>query len=254
MGQLGFLVLISHELRPDSILCFCSNSVINNEAANEACYACEDASLGGWRSTHNHEKKINHPSCGMDRSFLERDDDARCSVNEQHKNRMVNRDNGSASERRHFGNALSKRQKKHGLRSRNQGESSTMVPDDLEILFLGSSGESSSSRSSRSRSSRIQNHQHQGILDPIYEIDEFSPEMRDRDFRVGSMNNEDSDARARQVEADEILARELQEQLYHEVPMFGGGEVRSFLSGFYLSFFLLMSSDLTLYLSTFHVY
>ncbi|CBI33356.3 unnamed protein product, partial [Vitis vinifera] len=60
-------------------------------------------------------------------------------------------------------------------------------------------------------------------MEPVIEIDEQSPEIRHVASRNGgSMNNDDSDARARQIEADEILARELQEQLYHEMPVDGG--------------------------------
>ncbi|XP_022761943.1 uncharacterized protein LOC111307894 isoform X4 [Durio zibethinus] len=75
--------------------------------------------------------------------------------------------------------------------------------------------------SSSSRSSRICTVQQLDVLD----LDESS-EMRSTNANhMGCVNDEDSKARARQVEADEMLARELQEQLYHEVPIFSNGEI-----------------------------
>ncbi|KAL0322643.1 UNVERIFIED_CONTAM: hypothetical protein Sangu_1883600 [Sesamum angustifolium] len=75
-------------------------------------------------------------------------------------------------------------------------------------MFLSSSAKVSSSRATFGSISDLQ---------PIIEVDEFSPQPR--------RNDHDGDARARQVEADEMLARELQEQLYNEVPVFGVEEV-----------------------------
>ncbi|KAK0608572.1 hypothetical protein LWI29_032675 [Acer saccharum] len=92
-----------------------------------------------------------------------------------------------------------------------------MVSDDSEIVFIGSSGESC-----RPGSSTIQSYQNHGIV----EIDELSPDMRHGNSQgVVCINDDDSAARARQVEADEMLALRLQEQLYHELPAFGGDEI-----------------------------
>ncbi|KAL0392615.1 UNVERIFIED_CONTAM: hypothetical protein Sradi_2484300 [Sesamum radiatum] len=102
---------------------------------------------------------------------------------------------------------LIKRQKQ-GSTSSNCGECSTSVSDDPEVMFLSSSAKVSSSRATFGSVSDLQ---------PIIEVDEFSPQPR--------RNDHDEDARARQVEADEMLARELQEQLYNEVPVFGVEEV-----------------------------
>ncbi|KAK4425338.1 NEP1-interacting protein-like 1 [Sesamum alatum] len=52
---------------------------------------------------------------------------------------------------------------------------------------------------------------------PIIEIGESSPEL--------GRNSHDEDARARQLEVDEVLARELQEQFYNEVLIPGVGQV-----------------------------
>lgn len=206
-------------LMPDSILCVCRSSATNNEASRESRDGHRDALFGGWRSTHKRSKTQDQPLSYMEQGILGRDDHARCSTNEQHDDRLVERDSSSGGKLHHVGNLVAT----HGLTSRNQGECSTMVPDDTEVLFLGSSRESSSSRSSR-----VHNHQHDGNLEPIYEIDELLTEVRNNDPQlIGSRSNEDSDVTARQVEADEMLARELQERLYHEEPIFGGGEVCS---------------------------
>ena len=127
--------------------------------------------------------------------------------------------------RRRARNILIKRQRKHGSATSNTGEGSTSVSNDSEIMFLGSSGEPSNSRSTWNQS-----HHGQGLMEPVIEIDDQSPEMRHVASRNrGSIDNDDSDSRARQIEADEILARELQEQLYHEMPVDGGAEVSSLL-------------------------
>lgn len=109
----------------------------------------------------------------------------------------------------------------------NSGESSTSTSDDPEVSCLLSSGQFPISRSARTRNS-----QRRGIPGPIIEVDElFSPETRHNNLQVSC--NQDSDATARQVEADEILARQLQEEFYHELPGIGVGEVchtRSFCS------------------------
>ncbi|KAA8548462.1 hypothetical protein F0562_000146 [Nyssa sinensis] len=126
---------------------------------------------------------------------------------------------GQINEHRHAANTLIKRQKQ-GSSSSNHGKCSKSGFDDSEIMFLGSSGEPSNSRSTRN--------QHRGlrISDPVIEIDDFSPGIRHTgSHNINCSSNDDSDARARQVEADEMLARELQEQLYNEIPGVGVGEI-----------------------------
>lgn len=89
---------------------------------------------------------------------------------------------------------------------------------DEEIIFMGSRSKPSSSGSHTQL-----NRRRPRALDAVIEIEEHSP-------KVGSSNSRnDSDlaARAIQEEADEMLARELQEQLYHEIPETGSTEVSS---------------------------
>lgn len=81
------------------------------------------------------------------------------------------------------------------------------------------------------RKKQVSNSNNHGlrILDPAIEVDEFSSEIR-------NTGNDVSDVRARQIEADEILARELQEELYNEVPVVGVDEVCSSLAIVYVNF------------------
>ncbi|KAF9612467.1 hypothetical protein IFM89_000215 [Coptis chinensis] len=109
-----------------------------------------------------------------------------------------------------------RRQRKRGSACSDGGES--LIFDDLEIL--GPSEEPSNARSTRIRSNR-----HCGSLHPVIEIEDVSPVQSGGLRNMTQMDNDDSDVRARQVEADEMLARELQEEFYHELPGVGGGEI-----------------------------
>ncbi|CAL0333554.1 unnamed protein product [Lupinus luteus] len=97
------------------------------------------------------------------------------------------------------------RQRKRGSASGSRNGSSY----NSEIMFLGSSGESS-------RSSR------RPVLSS--EVVELLSEPRSSN-RISLFDNENnsSDSRTQQVEADEILARELQEQLYRDDSFEGRG-------------------------------
>ncbi|KAF8402059.1 hypothetical protein HHK36_013011 [Tetracentron sinense] len=223
------------------------------DANGDASRSSEE--ICGWRSTRNRSKKIYSPLSDDVGRISRRNDGVGYFLDQHHENRTENRVNvgegkntiettfpevqepvpfqhGPAScsvqesssiamsemdrksGRNRGTNKLLKRQKKHSSFGSNLGECSTWALDDSEVAFLGSSGEPSNARSTRSR-----NPHHRGILGPVIEIDDLSPEIRCR------MVDDDSDVRARQVEADEILARQLQEQLYHEFPGAGGGEI-----------------------------
>lgn len=111
---------------------------------------------------------------------------------------------------------LIKRQKQgSGLSS--YGDCSTSISDDLEVILLSSPTDAAISRSTSSNANN---------MPQIIEVDESSPQIG-RDI-----HNEDD--RARQVEADELLARELQEQFYNEMPVFGAEEVGPYL--YFLTF------------------
>lgn len=118
-------------------------------------------------------------------------------------------------------NAFNKRLKKFGSSSRIHGGCSTSISEDSDVMFLASSREPVNSRSSR-----VHHSQSRASLGPVIDVDAFSPPVRRSTLQtIDSTSNDDSEARARQVEADEILARELQEQLYHETPLARGGNV-----------------------------
>lgn len=243
--------------------------MINNEEVDGSSYISGDPfgcseELRGWRSTRSRSKKTGH--------FLaERAghlSDVESFVTQQHENRGERRDVGSGidhktpcdftkdrdvagtasrivSEADHIAephraaNTLSRRQKKHKLTSKNPGECSTSVSEDSDIVFLGSSWESLNSRSFRDR-----NRQPRGSLHQVIEVDELSPEMTQLSPPISGglecMDNDNSDARARQLEADELLARELQEQLYQEIPVVGGSVVGSSFVLMFLGFFFFL--------------
>ncbi|XP_059651927.1 uncharacterized protein LOC132299382 [Cornus florida] len=229
------------------------DSIIHREKVDRQTDAGRDAfrcfeALGGWRSTRNRTKKTSLPLSDEVRHLSRREDDPGF-LYQHHENKTERRENGNGNgngngnsnrtigecsndqnvscgisqlcqsdEHRHAALTFIKRQKQ-GSTSSNHGDCSTSGTDDAENLFLGSSGEPSNSRSSRNQS-----HHGVDILNPVIEIDEFSPGIRNGGSRnIGCSSNDDSDARARQVEADEMLAHELQEQLYNEVPGVGVG-------------------------------
>ncbi|VVA89996.1 unnamed protein product [Arabis nemorensis] len=96
-------------------------------------------------------------------------------------------------------------------RRRKNGFTTARALNEQEVSVIRSSGEPSSSRPSR-----IRNHQRQGTQ--VLEIEDSSPDVQV--FRgPRRVENNESDVNVSQIEADEILARELQEQLYQESPL-----------------------------------
>ncbi|XP_022924728.1 uncharacterized protein LOC111432144 isoform X1 [Cucurbita moschata] len=203
--------------------------------------------VGVWRRTHNHSRKgiaLSNPSGssfkkidnvgrfsnGKTEIFMER----QIPSGQEHVAETDCAGNGDTSQRAssivpkieqtivpmHVESKLNKKQRKHG--STSQINTSCPIPD---VVYLGTSEESSNSRSTRLQSRRIRD-----SLNEVIEVDELSPEMRHPvSQNVGSLNDNTSDARARQLEADEMLARELQEQLYQEIPI-GGEEIDEHLA------------------------
>ncbi|GLT97845.1 hypothetical protein SLE2022_153910 [Rubroshorea leprosula] len=189
----------------------------------------------GWRRTHNCSKKVDpaagHHSIGVngigsqvhqlngkrtvkrdnvsgENSWVEFGCDCPESQDAPQAASSVYLNHNRTSEPSKATNMLHTRQRKRELNLRNLGKVSRVVSDNSDIMCPGSSGESSS-RSSRFHNELIQNNLNLGE----------SYGMRQTD------SHDDLEAKARQVEADEKLARELQEQLYHEVPIFGNGEI-----------------------------
>ncbi|KAK7279112.1 hypothetical protein RJT34_24156 [Clitoria ternatea] len=189
--------------------------MINYEETNGTRNAIQNSLLnaggqGGWRTTHN-----------------ERMSDHQIYTGRLNTNRMEGRNTGSSQSSNVHGSLLDHsaqptsviipdRDQSTGThrpadivaKKQRKRVSSLGNPNDTsyssEIMFRGSSGESSSS----SRSP---------FLDP--EVVELLPTPRSANQSSEDLydnNKNSSDARARQVEADEILARELQEQMYHD--------------------------------------
>lgn len=206
---------------------------------------CEE--VGVWRRTHNHSRKgivLSNPpgnsfkkidsvgrlSNGKTEIVMERQIPSRqelipetdCAGNadtSQRASSTVPKTDQTIGPM-HAESKLNKKQKKHG--STSQINTSSRISD---VVYLGTSGESSNSRSTRLQSQRIHDN-----LNEVIEVDELSPQMRPPVSQtVGSLNDDTSDVRARQLEADEILARELQEQLYQEMPI-GGEEIDEHLA------------------------
>lgn len=81
-----------------------------------------------------------------------------------------------------------------------------------EVSYLGTSCQPLKSRATGTRNSR----QRGIVLGPVIEVDELhSP---------GASSSDNSSARVRQIESDELLAQQLQEQLYNESLITGDSE------------------------------
>lgn len=207
----------------------------------------------GWINTHNTTRKV-HPSLVDDDQHISRGKAASSSAFDQQNNGMVQRDrrNGNISSTiyNHFDDLeidstqrvsapsdtmsrrthnlgqfkeraqLAKRQR-DGVALSNSRECAMPRSDDSERLFPSLSGEPSTSRSTRNK-----NRRGAGTSDPVIAIDELYPEVGNHGSNTDSISNEDSSVRALQLEADEMLARELQEQLYNEelANIFGNDE------------------------------
>ncbi|PPR95995.1 hypothetical protein GOBAR_AA24673 [Gossypium barbadense] len=229
--------------------------IYNNIEANGFGDSNKDACFeekGGWRSTHYHsdnaDQAVGH--------HFSRFNNIQCQVSQQNENIVVKSDNASGGNNRTTCDGpeshdatekagvivskfnrrcepssaktiLPKRKTKHVLNSRNSG----FGDSNRDACFEGKGGWRSThycshnadqtfghhfsrfnNKSSSSSSSRI-NGKHLDVLD-LYESSEISGENSNN---MENGNDEDSEYRARQIEADEMLARELQEQLHHEV-------------------------------------
>lgn len=236
------------------------NPVITNEIVKEVSDTNGDVGrsfeeLSGWRNTRNRSKKINMPS-SRENSSIPRDSpgsnkglpwhiaergETRSTAGTSHRNPLdldvtfsrdaclpfgdqrtshvgsqvgqFNRHSSSAS-------TLSKRQRQ-GFASSSHGESSTATMDDSDIIFLGSPQHNAG----QPRSIGTVSQNSFRSLEPVIEIDETSPEVRGDGSSNAGSNSNDAGAMARQIEADEMLARELQEQLYNEAPGIGVSEI-----------------------------
>ncbi|XP_058101298.1 uncharacterized protein LOC131245696 isoform X2 [Magnolia sinica] len=145
---------------------------------------------------------------------------------------VISESNPENNERQKGKQKLMKRQRKTPASCNNLGECSSLTFDGPEVSFVRSSGQPSNVKPSNVKPTRTRNSQRRGNLIPVIEVDEpCSPEAIFIDQQdAGRLVNDDSGTRARQVEADEILARQLQEQFYSESPGMEGGEMDASLA------------------------
>ncbi|KAL3359935.1 hypothetical protein AABB24_016438 [Solanum stoloniferum] len=199
---------------------------------------------GGWRSTRNRSSNMNlslpnlhrtserdsahfvsHPSGSR---VMRRDDATSCqdSASIRHLSGVSAGPEGPPSGpqcRQINGHRTApstvKKRLKEGPASSSHGECSTSVSKDVDIICLTSPESRVNTRSTRNPS-------HVGTgVEPVIVVDSPSSTTRHEGSRVACSSSRNEDARASQVDADERLARELQEQLYNEVPSFGVGEI-----------------------------
>ncbi|XP_014514371.1 uncharacterized protein LOC106772468 [Vigna radiata var. radiata] len=227
----GKEVLISPPFNGRSAGTFCTaNSPVinheevtgtNNDTRNSLQYP---GGQGGWRTTRN-DRNANQHMCDVHGHRMTRNNgvgrfinrrnthivdgrnigSGQSSTHVQHspqsdhiaqRSSVIMPDVGQSAVNRPTADILAKRQR----RRESPGESSSSYPEVVELL----STPRNSASSSRSHG-----------LDP--EVVELVSTPRHKSSEdLDDNNNNSLEARARQVEADEILARELQEQLYHD--------------------------------------
>ncbi|KAK1289380.1 hypothetical protein QJS10_CPB18g01806 [Acorus calamus] len=130
---------------------------------------------------------------------------------------LISSESGSDNESHEEARGLVRGKRKCSSTSNNFGECSSSTFDRAEIPHFRTTRQPSYRGSSRNRDSERQRQ----AMDSIIDIDDFSsPELRHTN-RKHQVISDDSDARARQLESDEMLARELQEQFYRETPVMG---------------------------------
>ncbi|XP_022974880.1 uncharacterized protein LOC111473651 [Cucurbita maxima] len=232
----------SHDDDDIKVICASSSDAEKAVGANPVRTSRLDTSecseeLGGWRRTHNNSRKgifLSNPSgnsfkkinnigklsngeteIGMERKIPYKKDQgaeigcARNADTAQRASGIVTKIDQTVGPM-HAESKLNKRRKKLG--STSQTNTSSHVPD---VVYLDTPGESSNARSNRLQNQRICDN-----LNDVIEVDELSPEIRHPASQtVGCPNDDSLDAKARQLEADEMLARDLQEQLYQEMPV-----------------------------------
>lgn len=198
----------------------------------------------GWRTTRSHTRKPSILSfAGNTASISETEGPSNYPFIESHETAKRHGNSPSAIYDDHDGIALQYRsniiavddsnelelqsgnmkgKRKFSLTRPRTGECSSSTSGHPKMLNLQQSRQALNLRSGRELRS-----QHAGIrLGPIIEVDDLqSPEVVCTS--VSQHNSRASDhsiERASQVESDEILARQLQEELYNETPRTGGME------------------------------
>ncbi|XP_056170758.1 uncharacterized protein LOC115694025 isoform X2 [Syzygium oleosum] len=203
--------------------------------------------FGGWRTTHAHTKKARHGSeadvllsGGTDSAgnlFQNRDNmmgkrtssyphNSSSCGNFANKNSDIVSEVGQTHGWPSSTRSSTRRQNKREVSFGNGNSCNRLVSNNSEIINLVSPGDSRNPSSARQH-----RRQYQGASSSVIEIDDTSPGMSQSGGTIlDTLNSFESDSRARQLEADEMLARELQEQLYNDSPMLGNEEMDEYLA------------------------
>ncbi|CAD6260309.1 unnamed protein product [Miscanthus lutarioriparius] len=170
----------------------------------------------GWRTTHNHTSKLPISSMGNATSSSRRDSGSSMRSNQNHGSAGGNHSSVSGATMMvpdRLGNKtimIRKGWRKETSTSSHTGESSSAVDEPRGSL------QSSKISAGRNHTS----HQHNI---PVITIDDISPEARPSSSGFTNGTSVDPNIEA-QLESDELLARQLQEQLYNESPRFAPTE------------------------------
>lgn len=199
---------------------------------------------GGWRSTRSRSSNMDLSLSNLHRTS---ERDSAHFVSHPSKSRVMRRDDATSGQDsasiRHLSGVSAgpkgsspdsqcrqinghrsapntvKKKLKQGPSSSSHGECSTSVSDDVDIICLTSPESRVNTRSTRNPS-------YVGTsVEPVIVVDSPSSATRHEGSRVVRSSSRNEDARTSQVDADEKLARELQEQLYNEDPLFGINEI-----------------------------
>lgn len=170
----------------------------------------------GWRTTHNHTSKVPISFMGNTTSRSGQESGSSARPNQNHgpaggTHRSVSGATIMVPDR--IGNKtimIGRGRRKQTSTSSHTGESSSAVDEPSGFL------QSSNISAGRNHSS----HQHNI---PVITIDDISPETRPSSSRFTNGTSVDPTIEA-QLESDELLARQLQEQLYNESPRFAPTE------------------------------
>ncbi|KAI7734637.1 hypothetical protein M8C21_025888, partial [Ambrosia artemisiifolia] len=180
---------------------------------NEATDASKDSE--GWITTHSNTRKVDPTSVNGDQHII-RGKSSSSSVNGQLKNGKEHEDHRNGSTFSSFSNHFEDLERAQFTKRHREGQGvgpSNIRKSDVAYVNNADMASSSVSRdSSTSRTTRNKNRRGADSSDQAIVVEELA---HDGGNDV-SGSNEDSAVRALQLEADEMLARELQEQLYNE--------------------------------------
>ncbi|KAJ6805920.1 uncharacterized protein M6B38_176515 [Iris pallida] len=177
----------------------------------------------GWRGTHDLTNKA--PACSLQESpsVSKRGKDTyNCVPHQSSEIATGYRDHADhLNESQRWKKLMISKRKNNSVHS-SYGESSSSTIEGSEASNLQSSGHFANPESTRGCDSK----HHRTVFAPVMVVDEMEQtQLKCINFPEQSGRTPvDSITKVSQVESDEILARQLQEQFYHELEGFGGSE------------------------------